>query len=264
MTGQAKYLLHNKNILLTNNDNYNIMTKILSKLGLNFNVLNSTFTSFISKIKNKYNINVYSIFPFKVKNDVIRYKNNNIIQDNEKHIINIDKNKSFSNALYDLDFIPYFNILTDIKRSYEGEHIINHYLYYIEIIEPNEIYYNNGYWFGWFINKYGGLKDLKIIYVFECKILKDSQNIIFNPYKTLIHDLYSLCETKEQILFMKNSFNAYIGQMLRPEKNDIIYKDNLKMTTYNDMILMNNHILENIKKLMMVIWILMIMKLILI
>ena len=249
ITGKAQYLLHNNNKLLTNNNNCNNLRNIFKKLGIDLKYLNTGFTSFIPKIKDRYNINVYSIFPFKVLNDVLRYKNNNINQDTEKHIINIDKNKCFSNALFDLEFIPYFNILTDIKRDYEAEEEIKeHYLYFVEVVEPNEIYFNNGFWFGWFINKYGGLKDIKIKYVFECKVLTDKEGIIYNPFGAMIHDLYSLCETKEQTQFIKNSINAFIGQMLRPDKNEIEFKDNLKFTTYNDMILKNNHLLEKYKQ----------------
>ena len=71
---------------------------------------------------------------------------------------------------------------------------------------------------------------------------------LYYVYIFLIHDLYSLCETKEQTQFIKNSINAFIGQMLRPDKNNIIYKENLKFTTTNDMILMNNHVLEKYKQ----------------
>jgi hypothetical protein len=146
ITGKAEYLLYNNNKLLTNNENCNNLKKIFVKLGLDLKYINSSFTSFISKIKDKYNINVYSIFPYKVLNDVLRYKNNNIIQDMEKEIINIDKNKCFSNALFDLEFIPNFNILTDIKRDYETEEEIkDHNLYFIEVVEPTEIYFNNGF-----------------------------------------------------------------------------------------------------------------------
>ena len=249
ITGKAQYLLHNNNKLITNNKNCNSIKNIFVKLGLDLKYLNTNFTSFIPKIKDTYNINVSSIFPFKVSNDVLRYKNNKINQNTENHIINIDKNKCFSNALLDLDFIPHFNILTDIKREYKSEEQIKeHYLYFIEVAEPTEIYFNNGFWFGWFINKYGGLKDVKVKYVFECKIITDKEGIIYNPFGVMIHDLYSLCETKEQIQFIKNSINAFIGQMLRPDKNNIIYKENLKFTTTNDMILMNNHVLEKYKQ----------------
>lgn len=248
-TGEIHYLLHNDNKLITNNNNCNNLKNIFSKLGLDLKYLNTNFTSFIPKIKDIYNINVFSIFPYKVSNDVLRYKNNNINQNTENHIINIDKNKCFSNALFDLEFIPHFNILTDTKRDYIlEEQIKDHYLYFIEVIEPTEIYFNNGFCFGWFINKYGGLKYIKIKYVFECKTLTDKEGIIYNPFSVMIEDLYSLCETKEQTQFIKNSINAFIGQMLRPDKNDIMYKENLKFTTTNDMILMNNHVLEKYKQ----------------
>lgn len=242
-TGIAHYLLHNEDKLITNNDNCVNMRPIYTKIGLDIKNININFTSFIVKNKSKYNINHYSIFPFKVTNDVLRYKNNDIIQDENEHLINIDKNKCFSNALYDLPFIPHFCILSDVYRQYDDNEIIkDNYLYYIEVKELNEIYFNNGYWFGWFIKKYGGLDNIKIKYVFECNILND------NPYRVMINDLYTSCETKEQTTYIKNSINAYIGQMLRPEKKEIKYKDNLKITTYNDILLMNNNLLEKYKK----------------
>ena len=61
--------------------------------------------------------------------------------------------------------------MTDIKENMKPTEIIkNHYLYFVEVAEPTEIYFNNGFWFGWFINKYGGLKDVKLINIFTKKM----------------------------------------------------------------------------------------------
>lgn len=238
-TNEIKYLLYdNDNELSTNNLNVKITNKFIKKLGYDKKILFSCTNNFINKIINKYSIQVYSIFPYKINNDVLIYKNNLINQtfEIENNLINIDKNKCFSNALYDCPFIPIFNIFTSIKRYYKSnETIINHWLYFIEIINPNEIYYNNGFKFGYFINKVGGKSHIKIKYVFECDLLKNDNNEIINPFSIMINDLYSIAETNEEINFIKDSFNKYIGKMMNPEKQKIIYKENLKCSNINDL-----------------------------
>jgi len=75
-------------------------------------------------------------------------------------------------------------------------------------------------------------------YVLECDILKDNENNIINPFGTMINDLYGIAETKEEINFVKDSVNKYIGKMMNPEKQKIIYKENLKCSNVNDLKLM--------------------------
>lgn len=269
-TNEIKYLMYdNDKELFTNYDDIKITNKFIKKLGYDKKILFSNPNNFINKIIDKYNINTFSIFPYRINNDVLLYKNNQIIQ-NEKDsqektsvfsgapqnkdiligdetLLNIDKNKCFSNALLDCPFIPIFNVFTNIKRNYEpNEIIINHYLYFIEVHEPNEIYYNNGYRFGYFLNKVGGLKHIKIKYVFECDILKDNENNIINPYGIMINDLYGIAETKEEINFIKDSVNKYIGKMMNPEKQKITYKENLKCSNVNDLKLMFKNDMDKI------------------
>lgn len=237
-TNEPQFLLFdNDNELLTNNENVKITNKFVKKLGYDKKILTSNPNNFINKIVDKYNINSFSIFPFKINNDVLLYKNNDIIQNkDDPTLMNIDKNKCFSNALYDCPFIPIFNIFTDAKRSYQQKEIIrDHYIYFIEVIEPNEIYYNNGYRTGYFIKKVGGTKYIKIKYVFECDVLRNNEYDVINPYSVLINDLYGLAETKEEITFIKDSLNKYIGKMLNPEKQTIIYKSNIKCSNVNDL-----------------------------
>ena len=249
-TNEMKYLLYdNNNELSTNNLNVKITNKFIKKLGYDKKILFSCSNNFINKIINKYSIKVYSIFPYKINNDVLIYKNNQIKQTSEieNDLINIDKNKCFSNALYDCPFIPYFNIFTNVKRCYKlNEIIIDHWLYFIEIINPNEIYYNNGFKFGYFINKVGGKSHIKIKYVFECDLLKDDNNNIINPYSIMINDLYTIAETSEEINFIKESINKYIGKMMNPEKQKITYKDNLKCSNINDLKLMFKNDIEKL------------------
>ena len=56
--------------------------------------------------------------------------------------------------------------------------------------------------------------------------LNDSTFIYLNP------------ETKEEINFIKDSVNKYIGKMMNPEKQKITYKENLKCSNVNDLKLM--------------------------
>lgn len=261
-TNEPKFLLYdNKNELLTNNENVKITTKFIKKLGYDKKILFSNTNNFINKIVDKYNINSYSIFPFKITNDVLLYKNNDIKQLESDTpeillsnislgcttLLNIDKNKCFSNALFDCPFIPLFNIFTDTKREYiNNETIIEHYLYFIEVIKPNEIYFNNGYKTGYFIKKVGGLNDIKIKYVFECEILKDKEQNVINPYSTMIYDLYDLAETQEEQKFIKDSLNRYIGKMMKPEKQIITFKNNIKCSNVNDLKLIHQHNMNDI------------------
>ena len=248
-TNEIKYLMYdNDKELFTNYDDIKITNKFIKKLGYDKRILFSNPNNFINKIIDKYNINTFSIFPFRINNDVLMYKNNEIKQEkNDETLLNIDKNKCFSNALYDCPFIPIFNVFTNVKRNYEpNELIVNHYLYFIEVNEPNEIYYNNGFRFGYFLNKVGGLKHIKIKYVYECDILKDSENNIINPYGVMINDLYGVAETKEEINFIKDSVNKYIGKMMNPEKQKITYKENLKCSNVNDLKLMFKNDMEKI------------------
>jgi len=243
-TNEPKFLLFdNDNELLTNNENVKITNKFVKKLGYDKKILSSNPNNFINKIVDKYDINSYSIFPFKINNDVLLYKNNDIIQNkNDATLLNIDKNKCFSNALFDCPFIPIFNVFTDAKRLYQPKEIIrDHYIYFIEVIEPNEIYYNNGYRTGYYIKKVGGTKHIKIKYVFECDILRNKENDVINPYSVLINDLYGLAETKEETTFIKDSLNKYIGKMMNPEKQSIIYKSNVKCSNINDLKLIHSN-----------------------
>ena len=231
-------LIDNKNNkLITNNKNSLIVASFINKLGYDKKLYNSNYTNFITRIKDKYNINNYSLFPYNINFDVIKYKNNDIKQTNITKLINFDKNKCYSNALYDAPFIPIFNIFSDKKRAFVKDEIINeNYLYFIEVNEPNYIYFNNGFWFGWFINKYGGEKYINIKYVFECNILK-KDDVIINPYSVLIQNLYDIAETQEEIKFIKESINAHIGQMMKPEAKTYTIKENLTCNTYNDTLL---------------------------
>jgi len=271
-TNEIKYLMYdNDKELFTNYDDIKITNKFIKKLGYDKRILFSNPNNFINEIIDKYNINTFSIFPYRINNDVLLYKNNQIIQnEKDESLLNIDKNKCFSNALLDCPFIPIFNVFTNIKRNYEpNEIIVNHYLYFIEVHElpvknkkvfngapddcnnnhlwgPNEIYYNNGYRFGYFLNKVGGLKHIKIKYVFECDILKDNENNIINPYGVMINDLYGIAETKEEINFIKDSVNKYIGKMMNPEKQKITYKEKLKCSNVNDLKLMFKNDMDKI------------------
>ena len=146
-TNEIKYLMYdNDKELFTNYDDIKITNKFIKKLGYDKRILFSNPNNFINKIIDKYNINTFSIFPYRINNDVLLYKNNQIIQ-NEKDetLLNIDKNKCFSNALLDCPFIPIFNVFTNIKRNYEpNEIIINHYLshiYHIFITYLSHIYH---------------------------------------------------------------------------------------------------------------------------
>ena len=244
-------LLDDKNNnLISNSETSLISKKFIEALGYDKKFLSSSPQNFINRIKDKYNINHFSLFPFKVVSNVLLYKNNNIKQDKHDILLNIDKNKCYSNALNDCPFIPLFNIMTNTKREYiENEKIIDQYIYFIQVNEPNEIYFNNGFWFGCFINKYGGLRHIKIKYVFECDILKDKDNNIFNPYGVLVNDLYNLAETEEETKFLKNSINCYIGQMLMSEPRTIITKKNYKNSTGNDLKLyLNNNDFDKYNK----------------
>lgn len=248
-TNEIKYLMYdNDKELFTNYDDIKITNKFIKKLGYDKKILFSNPNNFINKIIDKYNINTFSIFPYRINNDVLLYKNNEIKQDkNDETLLNIDKNKCFSNALLDCPFIPIFNVFTNVKRNYiKDEMIISHYLYFIEVNEPNEIYYNNGFRFGYFLNKVGGLKYIKIKYVYECDTIKDSENNNINPYGVMINDLYSIAETKEEINFVKESINKYIGKMMNPEKQKITYKENLKCSNVNDLKLMFKNDMDKI------------------
>lgn len=239
-TDNSKLLLVDKknNTMITNNNQVSVITNFINSLGLDKKLLNCSTLNFISKIKFLYKITNYSIFPYEIKNDVLLYKNNSIKQLDHDNLINFDFKKCFSSALCDIPFVPMFNILSDVVRKYEeNENIIDHYLYFIEIQEPNNIYNYNGCRSGYYINKFGGLKYITIKYTIECRIYKDDEGQIFNPYKNMINKLYELVQTPEQEQYIKESINAYIGQMLRPEPKSITAKKNIKHDTKNDMIL---------------------------
>lgn len=235
-----KFLFYkeDENKLITNNEHLDILKKYVSKLGLDKKILGCNTSNFINRVKEKYNINCYSIFPYLINNYVLLYKNNEIIQDeNDKTLLNIDKNKCFSNALFDAPFIPIFNIFTNKMRKYEdNEDIIEHYIYFIEVLKPNNIYFNSNYRTGYYINKVGYKKDdIKIKYVFECDIIKDKDDNIYNPFSCLINDIYSFTETEKEQTFIKNSINAFIGQMLNPQNKTVKVKTNIKYSNINDL-----------------------------
>jgi hypothetical protein len=247
-TDETKYLLldDKNNNIISNSDVSLIVEHFINALGYDKKFINSTSTNFINIIKDKYNINHFSLFPFKIDSDVLLYKNNEIKQDKPELLLNFDKNKCFSNALYDAPFIPIFNIFVNKKDNYNNEPINEHYMYFIEVKEPNEIYFNNGYWFGWFINKYGGTKYINIKYVFNCDTLRNNDNEIYNPYSVMIDNLYNIANTPEQTIFIKNSINCFIGQMLLSSSKTFTTKKNIKHSTINDL----KHLLtkEDIKK----------------
>ena len=260
-SGEQGLLFKASEKLLTNNKKLNVIDSLINKLNIDKKIILNDEMSFISKIINEKQIKIsHSIFPFNIAmyNNALLYTNKNItVDERDKTLLKIDKNKCHSCALYELEFIPYFNILTNMKREYiQDEKIIDTNMYFINIDEPNEIYYNNGFWFGWFLNKYG-YENIKIKYVFECDTMTEKKEldeteqleaeldgnypkqIYINPYKSLIKELYDICETDEQRSFMKESINIYIGQMINPEMDKFKYNKDAKITTINDVIQMN-------------------------
>ena len=82
------------------------------------------------------------------------------------------------------------------------------------------------------LEKYGIPNTINIITVFECDIIRDDANNYLNPYSILLRDLYNIASSDDEIKFVKESINAHIGQMLKPEPS--------KFNIFSDPFLLND------------------------
>ena len=226
-------------LITTNNDNINLKN-IIDKMDMDVKNIICKPQTLINKLLEKYNINVYSIFPFYIPNSVLLYRNYEIeIDENDNTLLYMDKNKCFTSALFELEFIPYFNIMYHTHRPYiKDEEIKDSNIYFINLKDDaNEIYFNNGYFYGWFLINYG-YENIIIKDVFECEKYKNKDGVIFNPYKNLINDVFLSVDidNEKQIEYIKLAFNAFIGQMMKPEPDTIEIQKENKTIKKNDLL----------------------------
>ena len=222
----------NENIKYINNNEYLICKQILNKFGLDDKIYDtikvSNLGGIIEKLYLKSNVN--SFMPFEYTKQPFIYRNNNINFNNDE-IITIDKNKCYSNALYNLDFI----IKCDIKYNNYYNHIlldselkfIDNYLYLVEpenstILLPNQDLYS-----GLFLN-YCKNEGLKFIVYQTLETNKES-----NYYKSMIQDLYNKLDynikiNDQEINCAKYIINIMIGKFNQPIKKQI-YKSNINI-----------------------------------
>lgn len=205
-------LLNDGKNILTNNKQILKYEKIFEFYKIDKKLLFEKPSLFIKKIF--YDIKFYSIFPFIRNSGALQYSN--IENKKLNNIKLLDKNLCYSSCLKNLPFIPYFNVFCDKYYEYSKHKIIEHYLYYINVNTPNEIYNNNNYYFGWYLLKYGyDNENIKIKYVFECEILKDDKNEKINPFTKHIENLFDNVDITDKDIknFIKLGLNSYIGKM---------------------------------------------------
>ena len=239
-SGKDVIIFNTEKELITNNEDSLILQHIYKKLDLDVKHIISKPQAFIIKLLDKYNINVYSIFPFYTPNNVLLYRNYDLeIDKNDNTLLYLDKNKCFTSALFEIEFIPYFNIMYHTYRPYIKDEVIkDSNLYFINLKDDaNEIYFNNGFYFGWFLIKYG-YENIFIKDVFECEKYKNKDGEIFNPYKNLINDVFISIDDKndKEIDFIKLAFNSFIGQMMKAEPDKIEINKENKTVKKNDLL----------------------------
>jgi hypothetical protein len=236
------------NLVLSDGKNYFVDDAKFFKLISLFNAYNIDKEYIINKPQNiinkifKKEINIYSILPYDITGSILQWTNEDINIDNFDNIkiYTFDKNLCYTSSLAKLPFIPYFNILTNKYYEYKNQEINIYYLYFIELKDcdkANEIYLNNGFYFGFYLNKFGFDDNIIIKYVFECDILRDKEsNEPINPYKNIIKNLFDTIDINDKEIknFIKNGINSYIGQMMTPTIKDIKKNDNYKFIVKND------------------------------
>lgn len=124
--------------------------------------------------------------------------------------LTIDKNKCYSSMLKNLPFLISRDDTKHKTTIYEGEPIIEHYLYYIEIEKPNMLLPDHFIYSGYYLNLVDQYSTIKIINVFETERIE-------NYYKQIIIDMYHLYGKE-----MKHAINKHIGKMARFVNGDEI------------------------------------------
>ena len=134
----------------------------------------------------------------------------------ETKCITIDKNKCYSYILRMLKYLIKCDIRLNGYAKYNGESIMNYYLYNVEIEGPCILLPQNGLYTGGFL-KYCKREDLKF------KIIEFLETtIIDNLYEPLIKDIYKKLDPQEA----KKIVNIMIGKFEKPISTDQTLKFN--------------------------------------
>lgn len=132
------------------------------------------------------------------------YKNGSYRNNPNATYTTIDKNKCYASMLKNLPFLICRDDTKHKTSIYKGEELTEHYLYYVETLEPNILISENFIYSGYYlIQVKKHFKNFKIINVFEADRIE-------NYYKQVITDLYNTHGAR-----MKFTFNKHIGQMTK-------------------------------------------------
>jgi hypothetical protein len=232
------------NIKYIYNPEYNICKKILDIFGLSDKIHDTIRISSLGAIIEKLYLNgcVSSFMPINYTKEPFIYKNNNIVYN---EITTIDKNKCYSNSLYNLEFL----IKTDIRCNELYEYVIVNNLMFIDeylyIAEPDKstlLMPNKDFYSGQYLNycKTEGLK-FKVESTLICE--KTS-----NIYKNMINDIYNKLNfniTPEghttPINCGKYILNILIGKFNQPIKQQT-YKTNINIVATDNLEYYEGHI----------------------
>lgn len=222
----------NANYKYIYNDEYLTCLDILKVFGLNDKIYDTIRISNIGAIIDKLYIksNINSFMPFDYTKNPFIYHNNKI-NFNNNEITTIDKNKCYSNALFNLKYV----IKTDIKYNNYYDYVIlnkdlsliDEYLYICEPKESTILLPNKDFYTGEYL-KYCKNEGLKFEIYNTLETTKDN-----NYYKEFINDLYNKLNydikiNDQKINCAKYIINIMIGKFNQPIKTQL-YKKNINI-----------------------------------
>jgi hypothetical protein len=204
------YIHDKKQILVTDNIEYSRCKKILSLFGLEDKLYPQIKVSNLGSIfeKNYIKSDINSFFPYGAEFNKGGYNFINNDLDDSEEFVTIDKNKCYSNELFNLTYL----IKTDIrlnkfrKVNDSNEFDIKlHYLYIVEIEQESLLMPNNNIYCGKLVS-FARSQGLKFVIKEELETKTE-----INGYKNMINELYNKLDNKD----FKQIINIMIGKFER-------------------------------------------------
>jgi len=225
-----------------NNPEYEICKKVLDIYGLTDNLYDTIHIRHLGNMIEKLYLNQCnkSFMPIEYTKEPYIYTNNNIKYNDTT---TIDKNKCYSNALYNLDFL----IKTDIRCNEIYNYVVidkdlkfvDEYLYVVEpdvssLLMPNKDLYS-----GYFLN-YCKNENLNFI-VYNTIVCEKVEN----EYKKMIEDIYDKLNFNidingENINCAKYIINILIGKFNQRIRK-VINKTNINIISTDDLDYISGH-----------------------
>ena len=233
-------LENNIEIIYTSNMDYEKCKEILSYYNIECNI-NVTLGNMMNLICKEYNdYSTYSIFPNCsrwIKGGYTMFNEENVPED-LNNISTRDMNKAYVKVLHDLKFLITYDIKTSNVTDYNGEDIIDYYLYnvkpkYSSLLMPNQNLYVGDY----ILRCIKENIEFDIIEIIETKPIE-------NIYKKMIDDVLLRFPTDSyNFRLICDSLRIYIGKMSCDSTTASKYSFEFdRISTQNELIINNDNI----------------------